>query len=264
MNEQISAFLRKPGVVPITSTILGFGSGIVVGYMLTRSQYKKAIEEIKEDQLQLDFSAKRMTERFGESIEVVAELREVVEEISTATSMVMQKALSMAEHTPVVVDDVTIKATLPIDKPSPMRSKVKAPIVTNVFDQSGDEWDHEEEYRSRSEDQPYVIHVDEYVADEMGYDSQSTLTWYEGDQVLCDSSDRPIYNPAEVVGELKFGHGSKDPNVVFIRNEKLKAEYEILRDHGSYQSVVLGEELEHEYERQDLRHSMERKFKRDD
>jgi len=261
MNEQISAFLRKPGVVPITSTILGFGSGIVVGYMLTRSQYKKAIEEIKEDQLQLDFSAKRMTERFGESIEVAAELREVVEEISTATSMVMQKALSMAEHTPVVVAEEAVNEVV---KPSPMRSKAKAPVVTNVFDQSGDEWDQNAEVQSRSEDQPYVIHVDEYVADEFGWDSQSTLTWYEGDQVLCDSSDRPIYNPAEVVGELKFGHGSKDPNVVFIRNEKLKAEYEILRDHGSYQSVVLGEELEHEYERQDLRHSMERKFKRDD
>jgi len=80
---------------------------------------------------------------------------------------------------------------------------------------------------------------------------------------LCDSHDKPIYNHSEVVGELLFGHGSNDPNVVYIRNPKLEAEYEILRDEGSYEEIVLGEQIEHEAEEGDLRHSAVLRMRRE-
>lgn len=137
-------------------------------------------------------------------------------------------------------------------------------VVKNIFDDSdNDEWDYKTELESRTDDAPYIIHVDEFVAGESGWGSNSTLTWYEGDNILCDSTDKPIYNAQETVGELRFGHGSKDPNIVYVRNPKLQTEYEILRDEGSYQEIVLGEQIEAEGRSADLKHSHQRRFRDD-
>jgi hypothetical protein len=133
-------------------------------------------------------------------------------------------------------------------------------VATNIFTNDGDEWDYKTELEKRDKSDPYVIHVDEFVADEMGWDSQSTLTWYEKDQILTDSHDKPVYNHAELVGELRFGHGSNDANVVYIRNERLQCEYEVLRDEGSYEEIVLGEQMEHQTQAEELRHSRQLRF----
>jgi hypothetical protein len=73
----------------------------------------------------------------------------------------------------------------------------------------------------------------------MGY-TQTTLTFYSGDNILADEQDSPVYNYESVVGNLRFGHGSNDSNVVYIRNEKLEAEYEVLLFDGSFEIEVLG------------------------
>lgn len=112
--------------------------------------------------------------------------------------------------------------------------------TSNVFDNpAGGEWDYDVELPNRSADAPYVLHQDEFYADERGY-TQLTVTYFEGDQVLVDEQEKPIYNWGQILGELKFGHGSNDSNVVYIRNEKNEAEYEVLLFSGSYEEEVLG------------------------
>lgn len=136
--------------------------------------------------------------------------------------------------------------------------------VHNVFD-NDDEWNYQAELMTRDPEKPYVIHVDEFVNDEMGYDNQMTLTYYAGDDVLLDSREKPMFKPENVVGdELKFGHGSGDPNVVYIRNERLQSEFEILRDPGKYTDMIAGEEIEREFETADLRHMNSPRRFRDD
>ena len=63
---------------------------------------------------------------------------------------------------------------------------------------------------------------------------------------------------------MKFGHGSDDPLVVYIRNHQNKAEYEILRESGSFQVEVMGLDAlaDIDNERQ-LSHST-RRFRQDD
>jgi len=123
----------------------------------------------------------------------------------------------------------------------------------NIF--AGDpEWNMEEEVASRSPDTPYVIHVDEFFNKEKGY-HQSTLEYYEADNILCDENNVPIYAPEKVVGRLEWGRGSRDQNVVYVRNDKLSAEYEITRNPGSYQMEVLGLEAEAAAEDDELKHS---------
>jgi hypothetical protein len=119
-------------------------------------------------------------------------------------------------------------------------------VVINIF-KNDDGWDYEQELNNRSNEEPYILHVDEYIGEEMGF-KQETLTYYEGDDIMADITDTPVYNWPTVTGPLKWGHGSKDQNVVYVRNEKLRKEYEILRHSGSFETEVIGleeTELQH-------------------
>jgi hypothetical protein len=120
----------------------------------------------------------------------------------------------------------------------------KQPNPVSIFrGDSNMDWDFEAELAKRSPDKPYIIHETEYFAHETDY-SQSTLTYYAGDDILVDEREVPIYNYKSVTGELLFGHGSEDQNVVYVRNDRLSGEYEILRDSGSYEIEVLGNQYE--------------------
>lgn len=62
-----------------------------------------------------------------------------------------------------------------------------------------------------------------------------SLTYYEGDGVLADERGKIIKNVDELVGEDFADHfGEYEDDSVFIRNDKLKIYYEILKDYGSY------------------------------
>lgn len=127
-------------------------------------------------------------------------------------------------------------------------------VYVNVFKSSDDQWDYEAELAVRNENAPYVIHRDEFVLEEMGYE-QTTVTYYAGDDIMTDVNDVPIYNHASMIHPLKFGHGSGDQNVVYIRNESLELEWEVLLHNGRYAVEVLGLEVERHYETTNLAHS---------
>jgi hypothetical protein len=106
-------------------------------------------------------------------------------------------------------------------------------------------WDYDREMAGRNADFPWIMHFEEYQQSECSH--QVTITYFEGDDVLIDESDEVISKKDEVVGMEnleKFGHGSSDPNVVYVRNPKLDVEYEILRHEGHYAKEILGLEEE--------------------
>lgn len=117
--------------------------------------------------------------------------------------------------------------------------------VRNIFkdNPSTHVWDPVLERRRRSPDRPYVIHDDERHEME-GY-SDISLTYYTKDDVLCDERDE-VMDPArrdDTVGEAnldRFGHGSGDPHVVFIRNDNLEIIYEVVQSPNSYAEEVHG------------------------
>lgn len=123
------------------------------------------------------------------------------------------------------------------------------PEVRNIFRerdaaQDEDVWDWHEERRKRSPDRPYVIHYDErYEMD--GY-AEMTLTYYTLDDVLCNDRDEIIDPDGErerLVGEAnldKFGHGSQDPSIVFVRNDTIEVMYEIVKSPNSFAEEVHG------------------------
>lgn len=110
-------------------------------------------------------------------------------------------------------------------------------------------WDWKRELAERNkrvqQGVPYLLHEDEWTNREMDFE-QITLTYYEGDAVLADDQDEPIQVVGPYIGDDtldNFGKGTGDENTVFVRNERLKAEFEICRSDGKYAHEVLG--LEH-------------------
>lgn len=252
MREQVISFLRKNWVMPTGIGVASFGGGLAAGYFLARHRLKKT-ETNEPIQLQFNFDSSKFGETYSNTpvhsnTGVYTDVREKMlrlEELDRNEFPYASKVY-VTEETEIEVE---------IEDP-PAEDEGGEATVVNIFARSADpEWDYEEELSTRTPDHPYIIHKDEFFSDEMGWDSQSTLTWYEGDQILCDEQDVPIYNPDAIVGHLRFGHGSGDPNVVYVRNEKLEAEYEILRDPGSYEIDVLGGQVERTMQETDLKHS---------
>lgn len=135
-------------------------------------------------------------------------------------------------------------------------SEVDSGRRANAFATAGDTWDLLKEQRARTESAPYVLHKDEFYAEEKGY-AQHSLTYYAGDQMMVDENDEIVYDINRIIGELKWGHGSGDPLVFYVRNDKFRAEYEITHVDGLFSVEVMGSEIESGRRAKTLEHSDE-------
>jgi len=226
MNQRISQFLYHRytafAAVGTSSLLAGLGIGFVIG----KKKAAVTLQLIESENYQLDL----FQDYVPESVEVINHEINVLARDSKALHLVTDALEQLAE-------------------PEPEKR--------NVFDNADEGWDYEAEYQTRTPDAPYILHQEEFFADEMGF-RQTTLTYYNGDCILVDEQDVPIYGHDKVVGELKFGHGSGDKNVLYVRNEKLHAEYEVLFSSDYYESVVLGNQIENDLSSDDLKHSARR------
>jgi hypothetical protein len=279
MNERVTKILNNPTIVPISIGVVAFGAGVGLGYILGRRN--KVYVHTLPNQLEMDFN-----------VDELAEMQEVVKKRSKRASVIpAQKVVDIPkyergadgryvkviEEEPVLsqeIVDVPDDATVD-DGKNFVAEKIKEAMTTtkevvedtidkvvthSIFANDDDDWNYAREVRKRTPDDPYVIHKDEFYSDEKGY-TQSTLVYYAGDNILCDEDDTPVYNHDRVTGPLLFGHGSGDPNVVHIRNDSRKSEYEILYDPGLYSQDVLGLEIEDNQRVKGIEHSKNRQFR---
>lgn len=228
---------NKEWLIPSGVGVGAFGLGVGVGYFLCQRKFKSTVEEYEED-------------------------------IETVESNLMELDFTQEGYRAEITnEDTTPPVEIVTDVEEFIQSVIEEPVTTSVFNkEDDDDWNYDKELQERENldpKAPYIIHRDEFEAEEEGY-RQTTLTYYSGDGILVDESDTPIYNFEKVVGELLFGHGSRDQNVVYVRNPEHQAEYEILLDSGMYQVEVLGQEIEDKYEDNDLKHSHMRKFRASD
>lgn len=86
------------------------------------------------------------------------------------------------------------------------------------------------------EEKPYVISPEEFGEFE-AYEKIS-LSYY-ADQVLADENDELIEDVEDVVGIESLTHfGEYEDDSVFVRNDRLKCDYEILMDQRTYSEVL--------------------------
>lgn len=82
---------------------------------------------------------------------------------------------------------------------------------------------------------PYVITPEEF-GEEDGYETVS-LTYYN-DGVLTDELGKVVKDVDKVVGQDSLTHfGEYEDDSVFVRNDKHKCDYEILRDSRNYRDL---------------------------
>lgn len=237
MKEQLLNITKKAWFGPAVVGSGSLGAGFALGWMLKKRYISKELDKAVEDlrvnteQLTFDFDTS-----FGQPLPFLK-----VNDHGT---------LELVPDDP---DDVTADPEKDFDLQE--EGDEETPNIVGIFaNQVDPNWDYEEELKKRSSTEPYVIHRDEFYADETGWENQMSLTYYDGDDVMCTEEDAVMYDYTSRVGELKFGHGSGEENVFYVRNEKLHVEYEITREAGSYATDILGDTIAQEYEEADLQH----------
>lgn len=121
------------------------------------------------------------------------------------------------------------------EKPSIIEyaAKLQENGYTNYSDSENKAIVHKEENDSVQE--PYVISPEEFGEFEE-YDKVS-LTYY-ADHVLADDNDDAIEDVDDVVGTESLSHfGEYEDDSVFVRNDRLKCDYEILLDQRKFSDV---------------------------
>lgn len=200
---------------------IGFGIGFYVGRRWNREKlraeaFEQSAEEVERIR-QAYFHKDQEEEKPSTPVVVVA-----VPEKPSAEDVIQERGYARPLKPPVpgLVDPRTVSAPPP-----------QLPV-----------WDYQREIAGRLDGEPYVIHQDEFSGNETGY-TQTTYTYYAKDDVLVDDdSGHPLPHGDIIVGQnnLRFGHGTDDIDVVFVRNDKLQLEMEICRVHDSYEEKVLG------------------------
>ena len=222
--EEVVERMFSAKVVGIGGLLLSAGSA-AVGFFIAERKYRRAYEALAETEIA------DMREHFARK-ELAREEKGSLEAIAAEKGYTVPPATEIADK---VADRV-------VGAPPP--APIPAPETENIFEKHegySDTWDYEAEVASRKQGKPYVIHYDELG--ESGYETPTTFTYYAGDDVLCDERDKIVDARAELIGDEnldKFGHGSNDPVIVYIRNDDIAAEFEIVKSDKTYAEEVHG------------------------
>jgi len=244
----MSSILRKEVIIPVSVGLVASAGGFAAGYIWRdrKDQNSIVINNSLEDHGDVVreyvdgewVDPERKQEKEENDEEIAALLREATAIRKIVAKENVERIVASAPH---------------IFKNNPEEPGV---VTQNIFDTPDveDDWDMEAELVKRSPNAPYVISVDEFMSNESDL-PQEELTYYSGDDVMVDTHDVPIYGHRDMMGILKFGHGSGDLGVVYIRNEKVGREWEICYHEGYYSVEVMGLDLEDTFEQEDLKHS---------
>ena len=81
---------------------------------------------------------------------------------------------------------------------------------------------------------PYVITTRDFVHTKRYYD-KITLLYYEDDGTLATESDNMIEDIDVAIGDSSLDHfGEYEEDAVYVRNDRLSTDYEVLLQHGSF------------------------------
>jgi hypothetical protein len=212
----------------------GLVVGLVFGYRLNR-------EKIRAD-------AFKQSEREVEQIREIYQQKAVAaQKKPTVDEIIEDRGYSVsAEEDEVEVEVVPHPRPLKPPVPVAPARVVQPPPIVKPSNMRG--WNYDVELEERRGRSVYVIHEDER-GEHPEYNAVA-YTYYAEDDVLVGEDNRPLPHAQEIVGidNLKFGHGTDDDDVVFVRNDKLGLEMEIERVESSYEREVLGIEAESESE----------------
>lgn len=212
--------------------LVGAFAGAVVGtivHVVTQKRVAAKYETVVEEQVAQAKAFYSTLNKVGE----MATPQQAVAALHKEEDPLGKAIVALKDYQKTSDEDVVVEETTVVEKD------------INIFVESQTDDDNfilEEEVKLRTDDAPYVINSDEFLANELEHE-QTTITYYSGDGTLADERDQeiPFVNP--VVGEdslERFGHGSGDARIVYVRNERLSTDFEVVLHDGKYAHEVLG------------------------
>jgi len=185
-----------------TINFMMFVLGVAVGSVVTWRYVEKKYEQIAQD------------------------------EIDSVKEVFSKRETEFTEDT-----EVQIKADNAKKKPSVIEyaAWLRKRGYTNYSDMV-DEKPEEVKEEPMSVDKPYVIAPEEFG--ELDDYETISLTYY-ADQILADDNDVIVDDIEDVVGfDSLNSFGEYEDDSVFVRNDRLKCDYEILLDQRKYSDVI--------------------------
>jgi len=253
-TEEIKAFAQsiarnQKAMIALASSIslaAGAVGGFVTAMKKLEAKYELKYADISEKEIS---DAKEFYSRHYKTAQF-ATVEGTVEALKENGSSVALEnaAMALLTYQGVVADDPIDTLIDEMDDVSRDDDSGLVEVAKNVFTDAGtiEDFDYEKELENRDPEVPYVITEDEYNQNEFEYD-QVEYVFYLQDRVLANERDQVIEQEIVDDANLKrFGYGSNDPNVVYIRNVKLSLDITILRSTGSYAKEVL-DVLEHSH-----------------
>jgi len=262
--EQVEKFRNNPAVV-IGVGVVGLAVGSVIGYFVARKRLTAVFEaqleaEIDEAKHYYESKAQRLT-KDGDysSVEAAAEALGLEKVTEDANKAITNYGAFHKQPVTIVETEQGLEVTT-VEQVAGTEDLEETTITHhNIFVDGKpidkDEWDQDVENSKRNERFPFVISVEEFNENEPDHE-QMQVTYYAGDDVLADDSDGVISAIDSNVGQMnlnQFGHGSGDPKIVYIRNNRRQVDYEVALHEGKYAKVVLDIDDDEEDEKEPLR-----------
>lgn len=244
--EEVAEITRKINTAGLSYLVVGLGIGAAVGFYFG---YKFNREKIRAEVY-----------------------KEAKEEVDLLRSVYLEKTLSVTLESTEEGEDIPLQGSISTEKP-PIEKVVKGlgyqtdtvspsherplpppvPILDDLPEEDSskpsksvksmnDGWNYEKELVNRSPDAPYVIHQNEYNHSNPNYEKVVYTYYAVDDYLVSPEDDRPVLNGDVIVGvdNLKFGHGSDDIDVVYVRNDIQELDMQICRLNKSYEEEELG------------------------
>lgn len=225
MTSDFWASPKGSAVIVGSMCSASFFAGGILSYLLTKRTLELKYEQIIADEIaeaKAFYSKLNKKEEFADPTRLASPYQEVVETLGYGNV----NTGPLAEEGERFMERITSE----LDEES------------ESDDDDDDAFDYKTEVPNRSKDAPYIIHHDEFFEND-GEFTQLSVTYFEEDDILVDEKDSPIPDVDGTVGQENlshFGKGSKDNNIVYVRNERLELDFEVVRNKGNYAKDVLG------------------------
>ena len=206
----------------ILIVIASAGISGAAGYFIAKKKYeKKADEEIESVKKAFNEHLNELT-KSGEKIDIPM-TRNGYSKYSKK-KLSENKTKKESDREPLPTDPVAVDNY--IDYSAPYRTSSKNVKTEKKF--------VEDEKGAASNDEPYIISPDDFMAS--SYES-STLLYY-ADGVLADSDNNVISSYIGLIGPKALNSfGQYQEDTVFVRNDKLKTDFEIILDTREFSKI---------------------------
>lgn len=227
----------------ITACAGFFGLGAVTAWAITADHADRKNRELKQEVEDLYISNREKSklnaslsldiEEFTADMEAA---RILIDELEKSKFDVSVK-LDVVEN-----EDEAVELDEPLDLYSEEGAEVAKTNLQRIVQQYVSNEDDRDEFVERAvgsieaskHEQPYVISQALYAYDEETFNDKVTLTYFERHRLLLEDDDVVSANEIDsLVGWRnlnQFGGESGDPDTVFVRNNRLGIDYEVVRE----------------------------------